>query len=159
MNTKLEIKLISTDFATELSDLLTSEVSDYLKHFIPFEFDQVTITSVLKNSIKDKFFGLFVNNKLVGFYMLRGFDQGYAVPSYGVYISHKFSGLGLAKLTLHHALSICRINKIEELMLKVHPDNIFAKKMYEDFGFNCTGKDKKNDNLIYKIKIGNLVSK
>ena len=29
--------------------------------------------------------------------MLRGFDEGFEVPSYGVWISKKFSDMGLAK--------------------------------------------------------------
>jgi len=34
-------------------------------------------------------------------------------------------------------------------MLKVHPENIVAKSIYERFGFKQAGIDQKNSNLIY----------
>jgi RimJ/RimL family protein N-acetyltransferase len=34
-------------------------------------------------------------------------------------------------------------------MLKVHPDNLIAKKIYEDFGFVNEGIDNKIGHLIY----------
>ena len=153
MDKSIEIKIITANNAKELSDLLSSEKSDYSKYFIPFDFGQHSIHSLLKKSIADKYYGIFVDRGLSGFYMLRGIDEGFSVPAYGVFISKKYSGLGLAKLTLYHAYSVCKTNNIKEMMLKVHPENTYAKKMYEDFGFKFSGKDKKNDNFIYKIKI------
>ncbi|RKY92335.1 MAG: hypothetical protein DRQ13_10485 [Ignavibacteriae bacterium] len=88
-------------------------------------------------------------DELVGFYMLRGFDEGFEVPSYGVWISDKFSGLGLSKLTLQHAITFCKVNDLKIIMLKVHPKNIIAKSIYEAFGFKQEGFDDNNSNLIY----------
>jgi len=46
-------------------------------------------------------------------------------------------------------LSICKINRIKKLMLKVHPENKIAKMIYENFGFIKESIDPKNNNLIY----------
>lgn len=145
----LEIKRINSNQANELSDLLLNSSNEYSKYFIPFQFDLASISAVLRKAEKDMFFGLYVEKKLIGFYMLRGWDAGYEIPSYGVWISESFSSKGLSKLTLHHAISICKINKIEKLMLKVHPDNLIAKKIYEDFGFAYEGIDERIGHLIY----------
>lgn len=153
MDKSIEIKIITADNAKELSDLLSSEESDYSKYFIPFDFDFHSIHSLLIKSIVDQYYGIFIDSRLSGFYMLRGKDEGFSVPAYGVFISKKYSGLGLAKLSLYHAYSVCKTNNIKEMMLKVHPENTYAKKMYEDFGFKLTGTDEKNDNFIFKIKI------
>ena len=147
------IKKIRIDSAAELTELLQSQPSDYSKYFIPFEYNFNTVKNILDKNKKDIFFGLFLNDKIIGFYMLRGFDEGFEVPSYGVWISKKFSGLGLAKLTLQHAISFCKINEIDELMLKVHPQNKVAKKIYENFCFKKAGIDDKNNNIIYKLKL------
>lgn len=150
MNSKsIEIKQIGLEHASDLAKALANEKSDYLKYFTPFEFSLQSITNIFTQMVKDKFFGIFVNEIIVGFYMLRGLDEGYETPSYGVWISSKFSGNGLSKLTLYHAFSFCRINRISKLMLKVHPDNTTAKKLYESLGFEQTGFDKKNGNYIY----------
>lgn len=145
----IEIKKIKIDQAKELSDLLLNSSKEYSKYFIPFQFDLDSISAVLSKAKKDIFFGVYVENKLVGFYMLRGWDAGYEIPSYGVWISESFSSKGLSKLTLNHAISICKINYIKKLMLKVHPDNLVAKKIYEDFGFVYEGIDAGIGHLIY----------
>ena len=150
----LEIKELRTEHASIFSKRLSEESEDYLKHFIPFsEYSETYLKKILSEKKSDKYFGLFLNNDLIGFYMLRGFDAGYEIPSYGVWISSKYSNKGLSTLTLFHALSFCKLNNIETLMLKVHPDNLVAKKLYEKFGFVRTGIDEKIGHIIYHKKI------
>ena len=108
-----------------------------------------SIKEILERATNDKYFGVLISEKIVGFYMLRGFDDGYEIPSYGVWVAKEFSDLGLAKLTLQHAISYCKVNGIKKIMLKVHPDNSVAKKTYENYGFKQEGTDAKNNNLIY----------
>ena len=145
----IEIKQIDSSISDDLSDLLANSPKKYIKYFTPFNFDSITIKSVLDNSLKDTFFGIFINQQLIGFYMLRGWDAGYEIPSYGVFISSGHKGIGLGKLTLLHAISFCRLNQTKKLMLKVHPENLVAKKLYENMGFIKRGVDNKNNNLIY----------
>lgn len=146
---EVEIRKINIAQSKELSDLLLQSDRAYSKYFIPFEFDIESVSKVLEKAVKDMYYGIYVNSILVGFYMLRGWDAGYDIPSYGVWISENFSSKGLSKLTLHHAISICKINKVKKLMLKVHPDNIIAKRIYEDFGFTFNGIDEKIGHLVY----------
>jgi RimJ/RimL family protein N-acetyltransferase len=145
----IEIKELNAEDADLLSRALLSEKSEYLKHFTPFEFSVDSIKRILSSVVKDKYLGIFLGNKIIGFYMLRGFDDGYEIPAYGVWISSDFSNKGLSTLTLFHAFSICRLNNIKTLMLKVHPENKIAKKLYESLGFVKIGIDKRNDNFIY----------
>lgn len=147
------LKKLGPESAEELSELMQKENPEYSKYFIPFEFDLHTIQEKIKKLHLDSFWGIFIDETLAGFYMLRGFDEGYKIPSYGVWISKKYAGKGLSKFTLRHAISYCRINNIKEIMLKVHPENVIAKKIYEDFGFVKTGVDSKNKNLVYLKKL------
>lgn len=149
MHKNVEIKEIQSEQASTLSALILNAPKDHTKYFTPFSFEEDSIKKIINNAVNDKYFGIFINDDLAGFYMLRGFDQGYEVPSYGVWISDKFSGLGLSKLTLQHAITFCKINNIKKIMLKVHPENIIAKSIYEAFGFKQEGFDNNNSNLIY----------
>ncbi|NWG29550.1 MAG: GNAT family N-acetyltransferase [Ignavibacteriaceae bacterium] len=151
----LEIKELISDHASVLSRKLREENRNYIQHFIPFDFSETTIKDILNKKKADKFFGLFLNKELIGFYMLRGFDQGYDIPSYGVWISSNYANKGLSKLTLYHAFSVCKLNNIKTLMLKVHPENTIAKEVYEKFGFIKVGIDEKNGHLIYHKKLTN----
>ncbi len=144
----LIIKKLDSNYAFEISQQLQKEEPEYSKYFNPFTFNFETIRQTLGNLKKDTFWGIFIADKLAGFYMLRGFDEGYDIPSYGVWISKEYSNKGLSKFTLQHAISYCKINQIKKIMLKVHPENIIAKKIYEEFGFQQVGTDSKNNNLI-----------
>jgi len=145
----LEIKRLTIDHSKELSELLQGADKDYTQYFVPFAFDSETILKILSNVIKDQYYGIFTKNNLIGFYMLRGFDEGYEIPSYGVWVAKDFSSKGISKLTLQHAISFCKINNIKKIILKVHPDNVIAKNIYESFGFIYEGVDKRIGHLIY----------
>lgn len=145
----LEIKRLNINHAKELANLLQSSDKEYSKYFIPFTFDLETISEILSKAIKDQIYGIYVEDNLAGFYMLRGFDEGYSIPAYGVWISEKYSNKGLSTFTLQHAISFCKLNSIKKLMLKVHPDNLAAKHIYEKYGFKQTGVDPKILHLIY----------
>lgn len=150
----VEIKELTPDNASIFSKKLSEESEDYLKHFIPFaEFSEDYVKKMLTEKKNDKYFGLFLRDEIIGFYMLRGFDSGYEIPSYGVWISSIYANNGLSKLTLYHAFSVCKLNNIETLMLKVHPENTIAKKLYEKFGFVEVGIDEKIGHLIYRKNI------
>ena len=144
----LEIIILNKTYAKDVLDLFLRTKKEYSKYFIPFEFNLNIIESFFGNAKKDLFFGLFVDKKMIGFYMLRGFDEGFKVPSYGVFIDENYSGKGLGQLTLFHAISQCKILNVKKLLLKVHPDNLSAKHIYEKNGFIIEGVDPKNDNLI-----------
>jgi RimJ/RimL family protein N-acetyltransferase len=145
----LEIRKLTVNQSEELANLLQSSEKEYTQYFIPFTFEIETISGILSKAIKDQFYGIYLDNSLAGFYMLRGFDDGFEIPSYGVWIAKEFSAKGISKLTLHHAITFCKTNNIKKIMLKVHPDNVIAKKIYEDFGFTYEGVDKRIGHLIY----------
>ncbi|GAB4293808.1 MAG: hypothetical protein Kow0098_14950 [Ignavibacteriaceae bacterium] len=149
----ITIKKIDKSFAKELSELLSNSSEEYTKYFTPFNFGFDTILKILSEKKYDLYFGLFINETLAGFYMLRGFDEGYSIPSYGVFISEKYTGKGLSTLTLQHAIAHCRLNGIRKIMLKVHPDNHPAKHIYQNFGFEFVGIDTGNKNLIFEKKL------
>jgi RimJ/RimL family protein N-acetyltransferase len=151
---EIEIHKLTKDDATSLSILLRSADKEYSKYFTPFSFDIESINNILNKAIKNVYFGIYVETDLAGFYMLRGFDEGFETPSYGVWISPDFSRIGLAALTLRHCIAVCKLNGIKKVMLKVHPDNLAAKLLYEGWGFVQTGVDHKNRHLIYHKLIG-----
>jgi RimJ/RimL family protein N-acetyltransferase len=132
----------------KLNTMLVAAPAAYSRFFNPFAFDAQSVKSVLRKAKKDIFFAVKVNGDWAGFYMLRGFDSGYQVPAYGVWIAPKYKNCGLAALTLAHAFAICKLNGIGQLMLKVHPKNVKALKLYEKMGFVRTDTDPKNSNFI-----------
>ena len=132
---KLLFRSLLPDDAEILAQLLTED-KEYSRYFVPFENPSVQLfVDILINTRKDTYWGIFVDDILAGFCMLRGFDLGYTKPSFGVYISSNFQGMGLATLALRWCISYCQINLVPTIMLKVHPENHAARHIYEQSGF------------------------
>jgi RimJ/RimL family protein N-acetyltransferase len=132
-------RVLTPEDAGTLSRLLLDSSPEYMRFFHPFAFDGLTIRHHLERAKKDVFFGVEVGSasarELAGFYMMRGLDEGYPNPMYGIFVSPPFAGNGLARLTLVHAVSFCKLNDYEKILLKVDPRNVRAKKLYESCGF------------------------
>lgn len=135
-----------------VSDLVLHSPHSYRAYFHPFDFDYRSIYTILRQAKKDIFFGLEINLdhsiEMGGFYMLRGLDEGYCDPMYGVFVSHRYSSKSLARLSLAHAECFCKLNQYRQLLLKVNPDNVRAKRLYESLGFRFLREDDLNKNLV-----------
>ena len=144
---------LEIDDALQLSSMLLTQSPDYARFFTPFDFDYSSILRLLTEQGKDIFMGMYRDDRLIGFFMLRGWNDGYQIPSYGVLVDEKYSGYGLTRLSLKLAKSICKLRHVPRLMLKVCPDNIIAKRIFEEAGFALTGVDAPTGNLIYHFDI------
>lgn len=147
----LDVQLSRLDLqdVAALCEAIRESSDQYNKYFTPFALTPENFSMILNSSIMDRYYVTHVGNEIAGFYMLRGLDKGFQVPSYGVWIRPRFASLGIGTLTIYHALAICRASGIRRLMLKVHPENIIALRIYEKCGFRRDGKDDKNGNLIF----------
>ena len=124
--------------AKRLWNLISVETAEYLEGFTPFQAfeDLRTGITAAKN---DHYQCLLFDGTLAGFFMLRGLDEGFARPSYGVYVSSRVAGKGLGRYALDRALGICRDQAIDAVFLKVFPRNDVARKIYEEAGFKMIG--------------------
>jgi ribosomal protein S18 acetylase RimI-like enzyme len=153
----INFRLLRSSDAASISNLLLSSSLDYLKYFHPFDFHEASISSKLDAAIIDKYFGIQLESnslngpELVGFYMLRGMDEGYLEPMYGVFISQHWHNKGIARLSLCHGECFCKMNSYKRLLLKVHPNNYRARNLYESFGFMIV-RDVVNTSNILMLK-------
>lgn len=144
----IEIRKLSIMDLEKLIKIWNEDPEEYSKYFIPFKMKYENLKEILNKSNKDLFFVICVDNNIAGFFMLRGFDEGFNIPSYGVWISSKYSNKGLAKLSLYYSITVCKVSGIKKLMLKVHPNNKIAFTMYKKLGFIETGFDKNIGHVI-----------
>ena len=139
--------------APQLSAMLQAQSPAYMRFFTPFSFDPATINAILARRHQDLFMGIYWQDDLAGFFMLRGWDEGYEAPSYGVLIDERYSGYGLARLSLKMVKSICQLRHSPRIMLKVHPENVAARTLFEEARFTPTGVDAANGYLIYHFDL------
>lgn len=76
-----------------------------------------------------------VENVVVGYGYLRGWEEGYDIPTLGICISPGSRGNGFAKIFMHHLHDEARKRKAKKIMLKVYAQNTPAFSMYTSLGY------------------------
>jgi ribosomal-protein-alanine N-acetyltransferase len=155
----MELKLI------QLEQRHTDQLAKYFKALVdngdtkwfrPFELTDEQAAYLCNTETKDKFYFLegrdLISKKneyvvsqnvyyqyylsiIVGFGMLRGWNQGYDVPSLGISIhpDWRAKGLGRKFMNLLHKQAIkCGASKVR---LSVYPDNTTAITLYNSMGY------------------------
>jgi RimJ/RimL family protein N-acetyltransferase len=149
----LTFRPLRADDASALSEWLRAQPPAYARFFHPFGYDELAVADALARQERDVFMGLFWGEGIVGFFMLRGWNEGYEVPAFGILIDEQYRGCGLEMAALDTAKVICRLRNVSRLMIKMHPDNISAKGVARKTGFSQTGVDEASGNLIYHYEI------
>lgn len=136
---QIDISELTPSDASNVINMIKLDEEIYRKHFSPFALDANVLKQQLLDTVNDRYWRIRVKNNLAGLFMLRGFDNGYIRPSFGVYIKQEYSGIGLSQLALRYAISWCYINNVNKLMLKVDTQNINALRIYRRHGFTASG--------------------
>ena len=84
---------------------------------------------------KDRYYVLVEGREILAYGMLRGWDEGYEVPSLGIAVHPSARRTGLGRALMHFLHAAARRHGAERVRLKVHPDNVGALKLYEDLGY------------------------
>lgn len=111
------------------------------RNFHPFEFSEEALEKEFSSINKDLFFGVFsVNNKMIGFGMLRGWDEGYEIPSLGVLVAEKMRGSGIGGQLVKFLVDAAKGNGSKNVRLSVYEDNEVAMSIYLGCGFKTIEK-------------------
>jgi len=82
------------------------------------------------------FYGVFMEGTaVVGYGMLRGWDEGYQVPSLGIVIDPAAQGRGYGRLLMESLHATARQRGASRIRLKVYPDNTRAVALYRSMGY------------------------
>jgi len=130
----INLKVTSRNDACILAAGFEAERAEYTKHFTAFS-NYNNLLSIIEKKRKDLVWTIRFQNQISGIYFLRGFDEGYCIPSFGIYVMEKFSGSGIARFALNDAIQKVQSMQIKHLMLKVSKKNIRAYKLYTEIGF------------------------
>lgn len=149
----LTMRALEPADAPELSAMLRGQRPEYARFFHPFNFDEATLAAVLAGRGQDVYTGVFLREQLVVFFMLRGWNEGFDVPAFGILIDEQHRGHGLEMMSLEAAKAICKLRGAKRMMLKMHPENISAKGVARKIGFAYAGEETESGNLIYHCEL------
>jgi [ribosomal protein S18]-alanine N-acetyltransferase len=72
---------------------------------------------------------------VIGYGMLRGWDEGYDIPSLGIAIDPAAQGRGLGRLMMSFLHMAALRRGAQKLRLRVHPENKPAVDLYRSLGY------------------------
>jgi ribosomal protein S18 acetylase RimI-like enzyme len=84
---------------------------------------------------RDLFYVMVDENRVLAYGMLRGWDEGYTVPSLGIAVHPEEQGRGLGRAFMHFLHVAARRRGAERVRLKVYPRNTRALALYRDLGY------------------------
>jgi ribosomal protein S18 acetylase RimI-like enzyme len=135
---ELSIRPIAPEDAEQLGELLVAlAAGSEARQFHPHPLTAQEACRIAQGAAarKDLYFAAFLGERLVGYGMLRGWDEGYSIPSFGVAVSLAYRGRGIARSLLRYAIQRARESGAGTMMLKVHLNNHDARHIYESEGF------------------------
>ncbi len=103
--------------------------------FHPFPLNSESARRICHEPRRDQYFAAWQETKITGMAMLRGWDEGFAVPSFGILVHRQSQGRGVGRALTEHALKRAQELRAPRVRLTVHQENTRAVALYEQTGF------------------------
>ena len=139
MDGSIVIRNVASGDADSLGAFFAAVVEDAATvaffHPHPLTAEYATALCARDPALKDVYISAFEGATLVAYGMLRGWDEGFEVPAFGVCVHPERRGEGLAKRVLDYAIAEATAAGSPAIMLKVYASNRSARVLYERTGF------------------------
>jgi ribosomal protein S18 acetylase RimI-like enzyme len=139
--TVLEFRRVSSDCETILTDFFAViESRQISRYFHPHPFTPEKAKSLCLYDGNDLYYVASDGTRILGYGMLRGWDEGYEIPSLGIVLHPEMRGIGLGKLFMHFLHAAAKLRGTKRIRLKVYPENEVAVNLYKNLGYRYEGK-------------------
>lgn len=148
----LEIKLIDGSIEGQLSRffrVIKNSGSDKYFHPHPFNEEEARKRSVYRG--KDLYYVLSEGEEIIGYGMLRGWDEGYEVPSLGIIVHPDLRGEGMGKMFVHFLHAAAKRKGAKQVRIKVRLDNTEAVNLYKNIGYVLEGEEEGQTVGVYRL--------
>lgn len=103
--------------------------------FRPHPFDAATAARLVRHAGRDAYLVAEADGTFVAYGMLRGWDEGYSVPSLGIYLSPRLRGTGAIAPLMHDLHRIAAQAGATRVRLTVDAWNERAIRLYRRLGY------------------------
>jgi ribosomal-protein-alanine N-acetyltransferase len=128
--------------------------------FDPFSFTAAEARRIALNPRQDGYYIATHGDELLGLSMLRGFDEGYEIPSFGIFIDHERHGQGIGRRFTVWTIEQARQRGCPAVRLTVYADNSAALGLYESLGFReqergqVERKGQPAEKIVMRLELG-----
>ncbi len=116
--------------------------------FCPHPTDEETISQLAHYVGRDLYYVLVEGEKVLGYGLLRGWDEGYKIPSLGIAIHSSARGSGLGKILISFLHMLAFRRGATKVRLRVLKNNDKAMRLYESFGYLFEEDTKQSEYLV-----------
>jgi ribosomal protein S18 acetylase RimI-like enzyme len=111
------------------------EESGDAQFFAPHPNSEASINALVRSARRDLYCLLVEGEEVLAYGLLRGWDEGYEIPSLGIAIHPSARSSGLGRLVMHFLHASAARRGAQKVRLRVRKDNTLAIKLYEDLGY------------------------
>lgn len=148
----IEIVRVTPHWQVALKQFLLSlESNGDSAYFSPHPYDDKTLDTITSDINKDLHVVLIEGETILGYGLLRGWNEGFAIPSLGIAISPKARGLGLATMLMQFLHTAARRKGATTVRLRVLKQNKKAHSLYLGLGY-AFEHDTHNEQLLVGFK-------
>jgi ribosomal protein S18 acetylase RimI-like enzyme len=131
----LEIRFVSPEWEQPLAEFFTAIRMSGEQYFHPHPFTDESAKTLAHYCGKDLYYLLLDGRTVLAYGILRGWDQGYEIPSLGIAVHPEARGGKLGELMMHFLHSAARRKGARQVRLKVYGGNVSARNLYIKLGY------------------------
>jgi ribosomal-protein-alanine N-acetyltransferase len=132
----MECRRLSSEIVGPLSEFLTElACADEEQYFHPHSFTSEELNKIISHCEQDIYVALVRGSQILGYGMLRGWDEGFSVPSLGIAISSKMQGQGLGRALMEFLHAAARMKGANQVRLACYKQNLRAMSLYQSLGY------------------------
>lgn len=154
MTVEVDILCLTTTHTVTLGRLFARiAVDPKNSQFHPHPFSDAEAERICTLAGNDKYVVLRSGCDFQGYGMLRGWNEGFSIPSLGIYIAPELRGTGAARLLMQHLHLIARLSGATQVRLSVYKENFTAFRLYESMGYLFKVSNESSDQLVGMLNL------
>lgn len=144
--TALEFRALAPTLADGLGDFFEALAgSDAAAHFHPHPLTRESAHQLCHYAGRDLYFAAVCDSRVLAYGLLRGWDEGYAIPSLGIALAVEARGTGLARAFMLFLHVAARLRGAQRVRLTVFRSNVRAVALYRSLGYRFEPKNGEED--------------
>lgn len=137
----IECRAVQPLFADELVRFFRAlKLSGTEEFFHPHSLTAEAAKKLADYEGKDLYYLLTDGSEVLGYGMLRGWDDGYEVPSLGIVIDPALQGRGYGRMLMQFLHAAAKYRGARRIRLSVSRENTKAKALFESLGYTPGGE-------------------
>ena len=145
----MELVKLELAWVTPLKDFLDAIASKGENSFFsPHPTDDASLNTLCTHTGKDLYLLLVNGRRVLGYGLLRGWDEGYSIPSLGIAIHPDARGTGFSRALMEFLHAEAGVKGASKVRLRVHVENQKAIHLYTRLGYIFTVDENQDQYLV-----------